>query len=341
MSTALDELNIWAVMALLLRRRLLVFGFPVAVGLLVAIISLMQPRVWQASASFIAQESSTPSGGLGALASTLGISAGGMSGSNSPQFYTDLVKSRSVLSRVVAMRHPTSPDGKDSVDLYAHYEIARTDPMAAVRVTDRLRKAIIAAPDAKTGVVHFDVKDSSATVAASIASGILRTVDEFNRARRRNRAGGEREFAESRLRIAQDSLAIAQRDWADFQRRNRVYHGSPELEAEADRLQNAVQMRQMLFTSLVQNAEAARQEEFRNTSTIAVLDDPNGFVELKPRGIPVRTIGAVFVAAILAFSLAFLLEYARLSRESGSPGLAEIDAFGSRIMRRKVAARAE
>src|ERR1700722_6111293 len=116
------ELDIWSVLAVLLRRWRLILGLPFAVGLVIGVSKFLHPRAWSVSASFSAGDASPQSSSLGALASSLGLSAG-RGGRNPPQFYADLVRSREVLMHLADARHPGAGATGDSADLVTYFNI--------------------------------------------------------------------------------------------------------------------------------------------------------------------------------------------------------------------------
>lgn len=330
MTDTTEELNIWSLLAVLVRRRRLVIGLPLIAAVLTLALTWQGTREWVASASFAPQDAQ-PATGAGGLAATLGLTTGrAMTGS--PQFYADLLRSRSVLSRVVTSRHPGAGARGDSADLLAYYRANEESPDRPLAdATKKLSDALTTLVDAKTGVVHFEVKAKSPILATDLANHFLAAVDEFNRTRRRVQAESERAFVEERLRVAQDSLSLAEAASSDFQQRNRQWRGSPELSAVAARLDRAINLRQALYVSLAQSAEAARQEELRNTPTIVVLERPEGFAEIRSGGNIPRMIGAIFLGSVLAVGLAFFAEYAKRARDAGSPSFNEIEAVLARF----------
>src|SRR6266566_2346757 len=90
----------------LLRRRRVVVGLPVAAALVTAALSLLVPATYTATTTFVpeAGRGSRVPAGLAGIASQVGVTLGG-DASQSPQFYADLVQSRELMERVLLARY--------------------------------------------------------------------------------------------------------------------------------------------------------------------------------------------------------------------------------------------
>lgn len=320
----MKELNLWSVVAPLLSRPKLVFGFPITAALVAGAIAFMMPREYTANGSFAAQEASQQVGGLGALASQFGFAAGRAT-TNSPQFYADLLESREVLRRIALMYVHPEPGTADSV-MVVDFLKARGDdtPMKVARTVDRLKKVVTVTTDRNTGIVRFSVDTRSMRVSNEIANALIEEMNGFNLERRQTQARGERMFTGARVEEARKSLDDAEQALAAFYSRNRSWRGSPELEVRESSLQRQVSVRQQVYLGLVESHERARIEEVRSTPTVTVLERPDGFVAKKPKGSVKIAVATLFLAAVLTSAMAFFLEYVAVSRKSGNPEFAQV-----------------
>src|SRR5688572_4122 len=96
-----DDISLMLLLSVLLRHRYAIVGWTVGTASLIIVIILLtfEPS-FTSEASFISQGApGNTSGGLLQVAGQLGISVGPEKGSESPQFYADLLRSRGLLRR--------------------------------------------------------------------------------------------------------------------------------------------------------------------------------------------------------------------------------------------------
>lgn len=318
-----EEVSLWTYLTVLLRRRYLVALLPVALAAVVGISSLLSPRQYTASASFIPQESGATQSSLSQLASQFGLSVARPS-AGSPQFYADLLQTRDLLSDVASTRYSLTGDRAFTGDLIDYLKIrTRNREMSVALAVSALREMISVQTDRVTGVISFEVNTRDAGLSLQIADRLLALLNDYNLRRRQTQARAEREFVEQRLAQAKDSLAAAEQVLSGFLSRNRRVGDSPQLMAEQQRLERQVALQQQIFLSLAQSYEAAKIEEVRNTPVITVVDRPEGFVEPRARGTVRKVILALFSGLVLAIAAAFFLDYLARQRRYGSEGYGE------------------
>ena len=115
-----DEISLFALANVLLKRWKLVVGLPLGAAFGAAVVSLLIPPKFTATATFLPEdeprESIVPAG-LAGFASQFGISVPG--GGNSPQFYARVLESRTVRDQVLLVRFavPRSEEAADSTVL--------------------------------------------------------------------------------------------------------------------------------------------------------------------------------------------------------------------------------
>ena len=101
------EVTVIEILSVLLRRWRLVAGLPVLVGVVTAVVSLVLPATYTATATFV-PEVRSPSrlpGNVASLAGQLGLPLG-VEPSQSPRFYTEVAHSRELLERLLVTRFP-------------------------------------------------------------------------------------------------------------------------------------------------------------------------------------------------------------------------------------------
>src|SRR5260370_21385753 len=126
-----DEVSVWTYLNVLMRRRYLLLALPAALAAAVMIWSLVSPREYTASGSFIPREPGAPQTSFGQLASQFGLTLPTASAS-SPQFYADLLKSRDGLREVVTTIYRASRDDPFTGDLIVYLRIREPDRETAL-----------------------------------------------------------------------------------------------------------------------------------------------------------------------------------------------------------------
>jgi uncharacterized protein involved in exopolysaccharide biosynthesis len=250
-------------------------------------------------------------GQLSGLARQIGINFGG-EGSDVPQFYMDLIKSRSILGEVAKKDYEMRTDSGvfrgNLIKLFggSRLKLSQQGPFAV----GKLKSQVDVNASPATGVITLRVRALTAGLAAQIASNILIQINTFNLNRRQQQAGAERAFVEKRQADALLELREAEGNLQSFLVQNRDFTRSPTLQIEYSRLTRTVEMRQSIYTALATSYEQAKIEEVRDLPVITVLAPPE--VPLIPvsksgvRKVIFALIMGLFIGAALAFAMAGL-----------------------------------
>jgi uncharacterized protein involved in exopolysaccharide biosynthesis len=132
-------------------------------------------------------------------------------------------------------------------------------------------------------------------------------VNRFNLETRKTQAVAERQFVEAQAAEHERLLRDAEERLQLFEQQNRVAN-SPELATQRDRLRRAVELRQQVYTSLVQNREEARIREVRDTPVITVLEDPRLAAFSESRKLALKSLLGVVGGAMIGMLAAFLIQ---------------------------------
>lgn len=301
-----DEISLWEVLAVLLRRRGLIVRSVLLVAVLAVVVAFIRARTWTTAAAFRPQGSSGASE-LASLASQFGVNVGAADEGESPAFYQELLGSREILTRVAAQPYATGEDTLPLVDLLeleADSEALRLD-----RAIRWLREeAVSVSTGRETGTVTLEVQTEWPLVSLHIARNLLDEVARFNLETRQSQARAERAFIEDRVRAAEASLRAAEAALQEFVRSNRVVGEFSELALERERLQREVNNRSQVYNTLLQSYEQARISEVRDTPVITVLQPP--FLPPEPDGRGLTLAGALglVLGGMVGVVLAFLVE---------------------------------
>jgi uncharacterized protein involved in exopolysaccharide biosynthesis len=307
-------LSLLTLMTTALEHRVSILRWAVVTAAIVSLVSLMTPRSYTVSASFVPQSRRSPSGVSG-LAAQLGISVPTEPG-QSPAFYADLLKSRPILEAVAESRYALVVD-RDSVTgtLANVLKIDdETDVLRRDAAVEELTRAVSVGVTTRTGVVSVDVKTRYADLSVQISRRLLALLNSFNLETRQSQAAAERHFVEARLQDAKQGLRQAEDALQAFLLRNRDFRNAPELSFQQDRLAREVAVQQQVYATLAQAYEQARIEEVRDTPVITVLASPQLPARPDRRGLIKKGFLALLIGGVLGFLVAGWREYVRDAR---------------------------
>jgi uncharacterized protein involved in exopolysaccharide biosynthesis len=270
-----DEISLWEVFAVLLRRRgTIVLTVVLCVAGAMAY-TLLGADEFTTQASFMPQGSEASASQLLALAGQFGVNVPNVGGDElSPAFYEELLRSREILHRVAS--HAYMVEGIGSVALTDLLEIEEdTEPLRVEEAIERLRDDVVSIQAGReTGILTIGVTTEWPDLSKAIAERLLAEIQVFNLETRRSQAAAERAFIEARVDSARLALTGAEDSMQAFLQANRRYEDSPELTFQAERLQREIVRQQQVYTGLVQSFEEARIAEVRDTPVITVLQAP-------------------------------------------------------------------
>ena len=278
-------------------------AIPLVTAVIASVFALVVPERFTVHAAFLgdtgAQSSLRLSSGLAAIASQMGIS--GSLGQVAPDFYGDLVKSRTILEPVALRTYRADPRMRkrppagNLVDLYKADGDSPEERFE--RFLDAFDDDLNVSVDQVTGVVSIDLKTKWPSLGKAILDSVLFEVDHYNQRVRRSAAHSERQFVEQRLGIAQGELNDAENALTVFYQQNRSWQGSPALTVVESRLRRRLDLRQEVYRTLASQLEEAAINEVRDTPVLTVVSAP--FVPVV-RTFPHRTV-LVLACTMLAF----------------------------------------
>jgi len=298
------EISLLEVYAVLLSQRRLVIGIPLVLFVLVIVVSLLLPRKYTVSTSFLPRQGSTANSLAATLAARFGLPLPQADPSESPQFFGSLVESPEILRGLVSGTYATTEGAApqplaDLLDASGFTEAERVED--GMRLLKRYLSVTVVP---ETGVVKAEVTTKWALVSVEIMNRLLSALNDFILERRQSMANADRRFTEERVSEAASDLRRAEDELQSFLQRNRAFQTSPELLFEHDRLQRAVNMRQDVYTSLVQALENARLDEARNTPLLTVLETPRARATADRRHLLLKGALALLLGFVLGAGLA-------------------------------------
>lgn len=296
-------------LAIVLRNaRLLALGG--VLGLVVAAtLTIVRPRKYTASASFITKSRSQTTN-LAGLAMQFGVSLPTSEAGQSPAFYGDLLETREILSRTASGGYAAGV-GAPRRSLAEHFAIDVADSARReYEVIRELRDRVSVGVAQKTGVIGFTVTTESPVLSHALAVRLLAELDRYNLERRQSQAAAERRFAEQRLAQARQELQAAEVRLQAFMQQNRVFQ-SPQLSFEHDRLMRELNLREQLYAAIAEAYEQAKLDEVRDTPVITIVDGPVQPVRPDPRGLARNGLLGLVLGSALALAWVVVRELRR------------------------------
>lgn len=281
------------------RRWRVLIGVPVAAATLAVIASFFFQKEYEGVAMFSPAETETGNlpANLITIAAQFGITAGGQ-GYN-VYYFAEVAQSREVLKSVVL----------DTIDLdgqqTAVMDLLRVRPGNPEERIDNAIKALThrikITTDEQSNLVTVKARANSPNRATKLTALILDALNATTTASIQRGGSAERLFAQAQADSARAALQQAENQLRDFYLANRTIVSSPTLQFEEARLRRQLQIRQDLYLALVNQAEAAKLREIKNTPAIAVVQPPQASSK---KVWPRRSVWALFalIAAFLAVS---------------------------------------
>ena len=191
-----DEINLFDLLIVLAKHKLMVLGFPLVAGVLSIIYSLMLPNIYTATTKILPPQQGQSGGAAAMLAQLGGLAgaAGGLAGIKNPSdLYIGMMKSRTVADNII-----------QRFDLTKVYEGKYP---SQVRLTFANASNITAGKD---GIISIDVDDKDPKRAADLANAYVEELMKLTQVLAVTEASQRRLFFERQLGQAKESLAKAE-----------------------------------------------------------------------------------------------------------------------------------
>jgi len=211
---------------------------------------------------------------LGGLASQFGVSTGN-DPSESPQFYSQLIDSRELLTRLVLSRYrdPRSDNPADSANLIELFGIKKKDSGRALELAiEEASEDLTTSADIKTNLVRVTGSAEWPELSAAMVNRAVELVNAFNLEQRISRAREKRSFVEARAAEAQHELDLAESRLRSFYEQNRQFRSSPTLLFEEGKIERQVTLANDVYLTLRRELETARINELNEAALITVVD---------------------------------------------------------------------
>jgi uncharacterized protein involved in exopolysaccharide biosynthesis len=314
-----EGLSLLDVMSAVLRGRRLVVTAGLVCAVALGIFLLVRPRTYTSTASFTPQASRSELAGLGGLAAQFGVAVPAGESNQSPAFYADLLKSRTILEPLVDTVERVHQGGAAVTGTFASLSriTARDSAERVEKAIKALRKAMDVTVVEKTGMVKVSLRTRYAELSHNILAGALEKVDDFNQRVRRSQAAAQREFLDRRIAAVSAELHGAEDSLRAFAEANRgSLLTAPQLLVRQQRLNRSVSLHEQVYASLAQALEQAKLDEIRDAPLITVVEQPSLAPVPDPRGTIIKTLLAFLVGCFAGAVLAIIRQAIASNRQT-------------------------
>ncbi len=262
---------------LLVRRWRFIGAFAIAFAMVTCVLVMLAPRSYVAHGSFLPQGGDASRSRLTGLAAQFGINVPSTDRGQSPDFFAELVRSRTVLDSVPRLALPLTSYWRANGRLGQCSDIGDKDPdIRHDRVREAIDRRLLVTTGLRTGIVSIEFRAPSREAARSVVARLMEQVNRFVVASKQSQAAEEGVFAQERLDEAGQRLRSAEDSLVAFTQAN-LTMGAPRLQVNftSERLQRSIEIRQQVFTTITQLYEQARIDAQRATPSIVVFDAPS------------------------------------------------------------------
>ncbi len=200
-----DEISLLDLALVLVKRKKLIFWMTFGLAVLVAIYSLVTPKIYRAETRLLPPKSAEV-GASALLDMATGGAASALAGKTPGDLYVGIAKGRTVMDAVIK-----------EFKLGEVYEIDNPD-----RIRAALSANLEAKSDLKTGIISIAVLDRDPVRAAAVANGFVEALKDVTSGLAISESAQKRLYYESQIKDVQASLQKAENDLKSYQERTGI-----------------------------------------------------------------------------------------------------------------------
>ena len=304
----------------LLRWWRVVVGAGILGGLLGLTLGLTAGQVYKSEATFIPQGAQDV-GALAGLGAQFGIrlpSGGGNAWG--PPVYVALLRSPTLLTPIATDTFPITEENRRAALMDLLKIQGPSEPVRAMYTVMRLQQIVRVDEDRRLNAVRISVTTDWPSLSYELVTRLVEAVNQFNLQTRRSQASAERQSADAQAATAERALREAEDRLQVFLQENRGgLSATPRLQFTRDRLQKDVDLKEQVYSSLLQSREEARLREVRDTPVITILEAPRLAVVREPRRSVRKAVMFGLAWTALAIVAVFVFEGFGELKRSGRP----------------------
>ncbi|RPG19028.1 MAG: hypothetical protein CBC84_001200 [Pelagibacteraceae bacterium TMED124] len=181
-----------------------------------------------------------------------------------------------------------------------------TEEKERIYAKQKLLKKISFSEDRVSGlnVLGIVIRNNSELGAQILQNSYTSIISFYNQVTN-TKAIEKRIFIEDRIQTVKENLETKEGELKIFLEKNKNFN-SPKLLLEKARLDRQITLYSQVYLNLFNQLELAKIDEYDNTSTIFILDDPSKSIKKAGMGL-FRGIGIVFLLSYLLVTLVFFI----------------------------------
>ncbi len=222
-----EEIDLLDYLNVLVRRRRMIYRNVFIVMLAVLVISFLLPSYYKARTTILPPEEAPTSGLLTALSNTPISSMLLSETSTTSDLFVEILKSRSVLDRVL-QREYEYPSGRKKAKKRTLLNILGHESLEKGRKALRKRIYVEASQE---GIVTLEVELPDPVLAADVANAFVEELDRINKEKSTSRAKNSRVYIEEQLKITEQKLTKASEELARFKEKYKAISLEAQTEA--------------------------------------------------------------------------------------------------------------
>ena len=256
--------------------------------------------------------SSSPSSRTSGIAAQFGISLGS-SNEEEKWIYTELIKSRKIAKLMLARTFDTKEFGVNKTLFHILTSGVLIEPKNREKMVsksvDKFIGMISVSKDRESGIFTIGLTSEDPDLAYELNKALIEEIELHHNNTSKQKNNKTLHFILGRISDTAEELRIAEESLTDFRGRNRRIENSPSLLLEEDRLSREVLVLTSVFTTLKQQLETTKIEEFKEDEYIIIVDPPE-----KPfiKSYPIKrsyVIKYFFIGLVLGLIIAIAIEY--------------------------------
>jgi len=306
-----ESLTLIDILLIIARHLKIIIVFPIAISIMMYIyLKIFSIPLFISSAKIMsssAKSGNTISGAAG-LAAQLGINIPS-SQSNTQWVYPDIVKSRTLAKGMLKRKFDTKEFGpqKSLLHILSNNNIVSdVDVLNNIVVSKIINMIDIEKSSGSIYTLQITAKE--AVFARDFVSMVIEELDLHQRVYNSAKISEARHFIQERIADTKNELDAVEDVLKNFRARNRRIENSPALQLEQQRLLREVTVLTSVFTTLKQQLETAKIQEFKDSDYVIVIDPPDSPLAPSKPNIRFIVVIVFVISTGIAILLAFLKE---------------------------------
>jgi uncharacterized protein involved in exopolysaccharide biosynthesis len=273
-----DEIDLIELWNTIWAKKWFVIKFSAVFAIVAIIYSLTLDNIYKAQVTMLPQSKESGASKFSGLAALAGIDLSSAA-TNNEVFYEDVLKSDKVLNKLISKKWSIE---ETSSDMFLHdfLEMELNESHFSPKEKQKydlkkyLRSSAISFSSSKeNGLMTLSVSmPKDPKLAAELANYLARELHEFNEEYRQEKAVENVNTVKKQLDDAKKELVKAENNLKNFQKENKTFLSSPDLQLEFARFQREVLTESTVYTELRKQFELAKIDLEKSKETITVLD---------------------------------------------------------------------